>query len=48
MNESYLLSLIERVLELYEANGIVAADGELSEDFKSLIGDMQDATSDVE
>ena len=48
MNEYNLLILSERLLSLY-ANGKIVADGiQYTDEFKSLIGDLKDAVSNIE
>lgn len=48
MNEYNLLILSERLLSLY-AEGKIVADGvQYTDEFKSLIGDLKDAVSNIE
>lgn len=48
MNEYLLLTLIERLLSLYDAHAIAQQPSAFTDEFKSLIGQMQDAVSKVD
>ena len=49
MNEYLLLTLLERLLSLYNDKGITLnKQAQFTEEFKSLIGEVQDAVSHVE
>jgi hypothetical protein len=48
MNEYLLLTLIERLLSLYDAQAITQQPSAFTNEFKSLIGKMQDAVSQVD
>ena len=49
MNEYLLLTLLERLLSLYNDKGITLnMQDQFTQEFKSLIGEVQDAVSHVE
>ncbi len=48
MNEYNLLILSERLLSLYAEGRVVIDDPQYTDEFKSLIGDLQDAISNIE
>lgn len=47
MNNFYLLSLLERIVNAYD-NDCISSTGTYSSEFRSLIGDIKDALSNVE
>ena len=47
MNNSYLLSLLERIVNAYDKD-CISSTGTYTSEFRSLIGDIKDALSSVE
>ena len=48
MNEFLFLTLVEKLLSLYNSDKIALASNSYTAEFKLLIGEMQDAVSQVE
>lgn len=48
MNDFLFLTLVEKLLALYDNDKITLNDKDYTAEFKSLIGEMQDAVSNVE
>jgi len=48
MNVSLLISLLERIVELYDTRKITSSNSTYSPELTSLMGDIKDALSNVE